>query len=277
MDWSRDFYPFGEEINASGAGNEYKFTGKEWDEESGLYYSWHRYYSPVLGRFTQVDPLWQKYPGLAPYQYCDNNPLINTDPDGEFFQAVIGFVVGAALEAGSQVVESMHNGQTFSEACSSIDKSDVMIAAGAGAITGGLSAVNAVSTAVKIAKVGVSVATNIGEGAVKAGTGSNTEQYGIGDALVDGTLGAAGELGGILGKKAAQASNTQTLKTLKNDARKAANTAAKGRPRPAQTASAVATQKKVDNYGSGVIATSASQTAQGAAKTIINTEKSKKD
>ncbi|MDD5703238.1 MAG: RHS repeat-associated core domain-containing protein [Dehalococcoidales bacterium] len=80
--WNRDFYPFGEEINASGAGNEYKFTGKEWDEESGLYYSWHRYYSPVLGRFTQVDPLWQKYPSLTSYQYCDNNPLKFVDPDG---------------------------------------------------------------------------------------------------------------------------------------------------------------------------------------------------
>ncbi len=91
-------YPFGNDKDAAGTGNEYKFTGKEWDDESNLYYSWHRYYrsvaeippegntkcrdDPELGRFTQVDPLWQKYPSLSPYNYCANNPLTRVDPDG---------------------------------------------------------------------------------------------------------------------------------------------------------------------------------------------------
>ena len=84
--WNRNFYPFGEEAYAYSTGNEYKFTGKEWDEESDLYYSWHRYYDPEIGRFTQVDPLWSQYPGLTSYQYCANNPLKFVDPTGLYTQ-----------------------------------------------------------------------------------------------------------------------------------------------------------------------------------------------
>jgi len=81
--WERFYYPFGRELEASGSGNDYKFTGKQQDSESGLYYYWHRYYDSELGRFISVDPRWDKYPGLTPYQYCANNPLKFVDPSGE--------------------------------------------------------------------------------------------------------------------------------------------------------------------------------------------------
>jgi RHS repeat-associated protein len=35
----------------------YKFTGYEYDSETGLYYAKARYYNPRLGRFMSVDPL----------------------------------------------------------------------------------------------------------------------------------------------------------------------------------------------------------------------------
>jgi len=50
--------------------------------EFGLYYFGARYYDPELGRFTQVDPLWGKYPGWSPYVYALDNPLKYVDPDG---------------------------------------------------------------------------------------------------------------------------------------------------------------------------------------------------
>lgn len=81
--WSRDYYPFGGLRYASGSGNPYQFTGKERDKETELDYSWHRYYNPTLGRFTQVDEKWEKYPSLTPYQYTANNPLKFIDPNGE--------------------------------------------------------------------------------------------------------------------------------------------------------------------------------------------------
>jgi len=93
--WSRDYYPFGSDKDASGTGNDYKFTGKveakrrsrtrsvgKWDEEILLYYFWHRYYDPALGMFRQVDPLWYKYPSLSPYVYAGDNPVVFIDPDG---------------------------------------------------------------------------------------------------------------------------------------------------------------------------------------------------
>ncbi|WP_229426933.1 SpvB/TcaC N-terminal domain-containing protein [Massilia atriviolacea] len=59
----------------------YRFTGKERDEESGLYYHGARYYAPWLGRWTSCDPI-----GIADsinlYAYVRNNPVVNTDPTG---------------------------------------------------------------------------------------------------------------------------------------------------------------------------------------------------
>ncbi|MCF6239025.1 MAG: hypothetical protein L3J79_09520, partial [Candidatus Marinimicrobia bacterium] len=67
---------------ATGTGNKYKFTGKERDSELGLDYSWHRFYDWEVGRFTQVDPLWQEYPSSSPYVYVANNPLKYVDLTG---------------------------------------------------------------------------------------------------------------------------------------------------------------------------------------------------
>ena len=81
--WSRSFYPFGGEMEASGDGNKYGFTGKEYDRETSFGYHWNRYYDKDLGRFRSVDPLWHKYPTLSSYQYCDNNPMVIVDKDGK--------------------------------------------------------------------------------------------------------------------------------------------------------------------------------------------------
>jgi len=42
-----------------------------------------RMYDPILGEFTSVDPLADKYPGWGPYVYCVNNPVKYWDPKGE--------------------------------------------------------------------------------------------------------------------------------------------------------------------------------------------------
>jgi RHS repeat-associated protein len=63
----------------------YAFTGREWDEESGLYYYRARYYDPELGRFLSEDPLrWDA--GLNLYAYADNDPVNATDPYGMMTQ-----------------------------------------------------------------------------------------------------------------------------------------------------------------------------------------------
>ena len=58
-----------------------RFLGQYYDAETGLFYNWHRYYDPLLGRYTQSDPL-GLYSGLNTYSYVINNPLLYLDPDG---------------------------------------------------------------------------------------------------------------------------------------------------------------------------------------------------
>lgn len=51
------------------------------DQETGLYYNWHRYYSPKEGRFITSDPIGLAG-GLNTYGYGNQNPLRYIDPDG---------------------------------------------------------------------------------------------------------------------------------------------------------------------------------------------------
>lgn len=93
----RDYLPFGEEIPpplggrtsvwAADAGLLQKFTGKEWDSETGLYYFGARYFSGAQGRFTTPDEPLVDQDESDPqswnlYSYVRNNPLNFTDPTG---------------------------------------------------------------------------------------------------------------------------------------------------------------------------------------------------
>ena len=79
--------------------NDYRFTGKELDT-TGLYYYGARYYDPELGRFITPDSFVQNPfdpQTLNRYTYCRNNPLIYTDPSGNFFGLIIAAIIGAVL------------------------------------------------------------------------------------------------------------------------------------------------------------------------------------
>ena len=59
----------------------YRYTGKERDEETGLYYHGARYYAPWLGRWTSCDPH-GLIDGPNTYVFVRNNPNAFTDPNG---------------------------------------------------------------------------------------------------------------------------------------------------------------------------------------------------
>ena len=44
------------EMEKSGVDKPYRYSTKEWDEKSGLYYFGFRYYYPEIGRWIQRDP-----------------------------------------------------------------------------------------------------------------------------------------------------------------------------------------------------------------------------
>jgi RHS repeat-associated protein len=61
--------------------NPFRFTGREWDPETNLYYYRARYYDPLWGRFLSEDPL-QFDVSDNFYLYVGNNPVLFSDPLG---------------------------------------------------------------------------------------------------------------------------------------------------------------------------------------------------
>ena len=125
MCYDADFYPFGgERAYTTNCAQNYKFTGKERDSESGLDDFGARYYSSQFGRFMTPD--WSAQAEAVPYAklgnpqslnlyaYVGNNPESLTDPDGHCAQADAatcaailsavreGADPGAAVQAGQR-------------------------------------------------------------------------------------------------------------------------------------------------------------------------------
>ena len=82
-----EFYPFGNTSyqamrNQTETAKRYRYTDKERDEESGLYYHGARYYAPWLARWTAVDPIGIK-DGPNDYIYVRDNPIKLFDAEGK--------------------------------------------------------------------------------------------------------------------------------------------------------------------------------------------------
>lgn len=101
-----------------------------------------RLYDPVIGRFLAPDPYVQMpdyTQSYNRYSYAINNPLIYTDPDGEFFFAAVGIGIllnaacwGAVINAAAYTVGiALSNGGFDNWSWSDFGKS-----AGIGAISG---------------------------------------------------------------------------------------------------------------------------------------------
>lgn len=96
-----EYFPFGEtwvqeRAGSSGGSPPYRFTGKELDEETGLYYHGARYYNPRTQLWTSPDPALPDYfdtktaggvhepRNLAAYTYVHNDPVKLVDPTGKW-------------------------------------------------------------------------------------------------------------------------------------------------------------------------------------------------
>ena len=80
------YLPYGELLVDEHSSSEdlpYKFNGKQFDEETGLYYYGARYMNPVASIWYGVDPLVEKYPSVCGYVYCMENPTKLIDPNGK--------------------------------------------------------------------------------------------------------------------------------------------------------------------------------------------------
>jgi RHS repeat-associated protein len=109
---SYEYGPFGNFHQYGALANPYTFTGRAYDNETGLYYNNERYYDPEVGRFTSQDPLDADSPNPSDeerpqhhspaiqegssdnlYAYVGNNPINRVDPLGLYWQAVRGLTL----------------------------------------------------------------------------------------------------------------------------------------------------------------------------------------
>ncbi len=110
-----------------------KYTGHEYDVDTGLLYAQARYYNPSIGRFLSQDPAFWQLSGdrLAimlsdpqiqnSYSYARNNPLAYIDETGEFpilSQMFSNF--SQAGYAGEQFFRNGYNGASWSNPAAKI-------------------------------------------------------------------------------------------------------------------------------------------------------------
>lgn len=88
--------PFGTQIanESTNTSNKRKFTSYDRSAITGLDYAQNRTYDSKQGRFTQVDPIGMSAASLMNpqtlnlYNYCGNDPINNTDPQGLFWGTI---------------------------------------------------------------------------------------------------------------------------------------------------------------------------------------------
>ena len=122
------FTAFGNQLRAAGAEvTSLRYTGREFDDETGLYYYRARFYDPLIGRFLQEDPIGFDG-GINLYAYVNNNPVNANDPSGEVLNLVIGG--GSSVALGYTI--SLFTGQDYT--WSDVARDAALGAVGAGIV-----------------------------------------------------------------------------------------------------------------------------------------------
>jgi len=101
---TQSYGPFGSSLGSTGSSpSELRYTGRERDPATGLYYYRARYYDPEIGRFLSEDPMGFEGGDVNEYAYVGNNPLGANDPRGECPICVPLLIAGGAIAAGGAV------------------------------------------------------------------------------------------------------------------------------------------------------------------------------
>ena len=217
--------------------NPLRYRGYYYDRETRLYYLQSRYYDFANCRFINADTFATTdangFLSANMFAYCENNPIGNSDPDGEFLNTFIGAATGAALGAvlalvtGENVKAAAISG-AISGAVSGF-AADVIIATGGSAL-------------VVAGVYGVAGASGSFAGSVAAQR-SEGKPVNWGEAAIEGAFGAAfGVVGGLMtgsvtpmmkqvqqtaGKKAVARGITKSYavrRTVRNEARNSGRT-----------------------------------------------------
>ncbi|HLP34927.1 MAG TPA: RHS repeat-associated core domain-containing protein, partial [Amoebophilaceae bacterium] len=196
-----DYLPYGGLMRSYGNDPQahivYRYTGQEWDEETGLYNYHARLYDPSLGRFYQIDPKAQYF---SPYKYAGNSPISIVDPDGELaflLTCIVLGIVGAYL--GGAAANNRWNPVDWD-----FKDGGTWLGIVGGGIAGGLAPLGAVASVGAIGVIGT-VALGVGVGYLSTAAASgnwdpsqwNWDRPDTWSALFQGGAAGAGIAGGV--------------------------------------------------------------------------------
>ena len=88
--------------------NPLRYRGYYYDRETRLYYLQSRYYDFANCRFINADTFATTdangFLSANVFAYCENNPIMRVDADGEIWNVIAGAVIGAGLEVLGQLM-----------------------------------------------------------------------------------------------------------------------------------------------------------------------------
>ena len=197
-----------------GAVNPFRYRGYYYDTETGWYYLNARYYDPNVGRFLSPDDTDLLL--LSPraltdknlYAYCDNNPVIRVDGNGEAWHIAIGAFVGGIFGGAAKFVSNLIEGE------------DVFDGVGSAFLTGAASgALAATGVGVFGSIVGNAGISMVGNATTQIVENKGFDNFDVGDMLIDGTIGGiSGAVGGAgYGSKHLKTASKQLTKRITNE------------------------------------------------------------
>ena len=136
---SYSYDPYGQIQQTTGSMaqiNPLRYRGYYYDSDTEFYYLQSRYYDAAICRFINADSYTNTGSGILGYNmfaYCNNNPVIAKDTNGEWLNIVIGAIVGGAVSAITTAI------QTYKET-GSVDIGKTIISGVVGAVSGGIAA-----------------------------------------------------------------------------------------------------------------------------------------
>ena len=205
--WGKILGITGSMANTLGADNPFRYKGYYYDAETGLYYIQSRYYDPEICRFISADDV--SLLSASPmaltdknlYAYCDNNPVMRRDTEGEFWTIASGAVIGAVISAGIELGMQIATGEK-------IDLVNIGLAALGGAAGGALAATGLGYMGQAVGNAAISGVSEV-ISQVKSG---NTNLGSI--ALNAGTMAAVGAASVVIGGKGIKAKGTAYRNSL---------------------------------------------------------------
>lgn len=110
--WRATYDSFGTaQIGLEEVRQPWRLAGQYEDTESGLFYNFARYYSPLTRSYLSRDPNWYK-PEASNYGYALNDPWNRADPNGALAPLIVAGLLGVGAIAVSAVVGGVIAGVT---------------------------------------------------------------------------------------------------------------------------------------------------------------------